>query len=268
MSRIPKIIHYCWFGGNPLPPLALRCIESWKKYCPDYELREWNENNFDVNYNAYAKEAYEAGKWAFVSDVARLWAVYSAGGIYFDTDVEIIKPIDDLLAHGMFIGFENGEYINTGQGFGAEKCFYAVQKMLDAYGSMSFVRADGTFDTTPCPVYDTEAMRREGFIINNAKQTLGDITVYPSEYFCPKDGKTGIVTITENTRAIHHFDGSWLTAEQKQEHEIVTMYRRKYGKTLGEAIYVIVAVCTFRRAALKNITGKIKCRISGADGTK
>ena len=103
---IPKIIHYCWFGGNPLPELAIKCIESWKKYLPDYEIKEWNESNFDINCCAYVREAYEAKKWAFVSDYARFWILYQHGGLYFDTDVELIKSIDDLIVKGAFMGCE------------------------------------------------------------------------------------------------------------------------------------------------------------------
>jgi len=261
MSRTPRIIHYCWFGGNPLPALALKCIKSWRKHCPDCEIIEWNEDNFNVNYNNYTKEAHSAGKWAFVSDVARLWAVYSMGGVYFDTDVELLQPIDDLLCGGMFIGFESDEHINTGQGFGAEKGFWLIKALLDAYNGISFINPDGTLNTTPCTVHNTNAMRREGFVINNSMQVINGAAVYPSEYFCPKDIKTGVLSMTVNTRAIHHFDGSWLSAEQRREHEIVTGYRRKYGKPLGEALYIMGALCTLRRTALWNIIGKLKCRI-------
>ena len=258
---IPKIIHYCWFGGNPLPPLAVKCLESWKKYCPDYEIKQWNENNFDINFNTYTKEAYEEKKWAFVSDVARLYAVYSDGGVYFDTDVEMIKPIDCFLSNSMFLGFESLNHVNTGLGFGAKKNFYLVERLLAAYEGQSFIDHNGTNNTTPCPVYNSAAIRQEGFLLNNTMQTKNNVTLYPIEYFCPKDGKTGNVTITENTYAIHHFDGSWLTDEQKQEYILITEYRNKYGRILGEIIYTVIAICTFRKSGISNIVEKTKSRV-------
>jgi hypothetical protein len=273
MNKIPKIIHYCWFGGKALPPLALKCIESWKKYCPDYEIIEWNESNFDLDYNIYVKEAYKEEKWAFVSDVARLYAVYVHGGIYLDTDVEIIKPIDNFLDSSMFIGFEkdsillelmnnnmnvytenddifskyrnsilaspkNDTQINTGLGFGAEKKFHIVKKMLELYNNISFKNHNGSCNILPCTVYNTMIMQQEGFIMNDVQQTINNVTVYPKDYFCPKDYNTRIINITENTHTIHHFEGSWLTAGQK-EHAIIAEYKNKYGKKLG-VIYMLL----------------------------
>jgi mannosyltransferase OCH1-like enzyme len=233
-------------------------MESWKKYCPDYEIIEWNESNFDLDYNIYVKEAYKEEKWAFVSDIARLYAVYVHGGIYLDTDVEIIKPIDNFLNNSMFIGFESDKRINTGLGFGAEKNFHIVKKMLDVYAHISFINPDGTCNTAPCPVYNTLTMEKEGFMINNTMQTINNTTVYPTDYFCPKNCKTGLINITENTHTIHHFDGSWLTAEQRQEYSIITEYRKKYGITLGEIIYSIAAICTFRKVGINNIIEKLR----------
>jgi len=261
MNKIPKVIHYCWFGGNPLPSLAVRCIQSWKKYCPDYEIKEWNESNFDINLYTYTKEAYEAKKWAFVSDVARLYAVYAEGGVYLDVDVEVLKSLNELLIDSMFIGFENHEYINTGLGFGAEKKFYLVEKMLDVYDDMLFIKSDGKFNLTPCPVHNTEVMKQEGFLINNTKQKINNAMVYPTEYFCPKDGKTGIVSLSDNTYSIHHYDGSWLSDEQKEEYLIVTEYRKKYGRKLGEVLYAVVAILTFRTNGINNIIEKMLYKV-------
>lgn len=261
MSKIPNIIHYCWFGKSPLPPLALKCIESWKKYCPGYEIKEWNESNFDIDYNAYSKEAYNAKKWAFVSDIARFYAVYATGGVYLDTDVELIKPIDELLNNSMFAGFESFNEINTGIGFGAEKNFYIVKKMLDIYDNISFINKNGTFNTLPCPVYNSPVMKREGFKINNTLQTINNVTVYPTEYFCPKDRKTEIINITENTYMIHHYDGSWVTAEDKQEYKRITEYRKEYGKKLGTILYAVTAIFAFRKNSINYAVEKIKHRI-------
>ena len=225
---IPRTIHYCWFGGNPLPPLATKCMESWKKYCEDFEIKEWNENNFDIDINRYSRDAAAAKQWAFVSDVVRLYVMYNYGGIYFDTDVEALKPIDRFLDAGMFIGFESENEVNTGQGFGAEKNFYFLKKMIDAYNEMSFVNADGTLNTKPCPQYTSEIMQAEGLLLNNTRQTIGNIEVYPTEYFCPKEWRSGEIEITENTYTIHHFLASWWSDEKRKEHET----EMKFYKTI------------------------------------
>jgi hypothetical protein len=256
MSIIPKIIHYCWFGGNPLPPLALKCIESWKKYCPDYEIKEWNENNFNVNYNMYTKEAHQTKKWAFVSDVARLYAIHTDGGVYLDTDVELIKPIDSFLDNSMFIGFENDTLINTGIGFGAVQRFHIIKKMLDIYDNVSFINFDGSFNIEPCPAYNTPIIEQEGFAVNNTKQTINNVTVYPTEYFCPKNCVTRRLHITEKTHAIHHFDGSWLT-DERQEYVVIAEYQKKCGRKLGNFLYAIMAFCTFRKNGIKILFKKL-----------
>jgi mannosyltransferase OCH1-like enzyme len=253
---IPKVIHYCWFGGNPLPPLAVKCIESWKKHCPDYEIKEWNESNFDVNFNEYSKEAYKAKKWAFVSDVARLHVIYTEGGIYLDTDVEIIKPLDCFLNSTMFIGFENNEFIATGLGFGAEENFHIVKKMLDIYNDISFLNPNGTFDTTPCPEYNTEIMRQEGFIINNTKQTIKNVTVYSTEYFCPKDYKTNKLKITPNTHTIHHYDASWWEKEHLRDKEKRLRYMRLFGVKFGNRLHNLNYV--YKTEGIRGILNKIK----------
>lgn len=222
---IPKIIHYCWFGNSPLPQLALKCIESWKKHCPDYKIKEWNESNFNINFNAYTKEAYKAGKWAFVSDVARLYAVYTEGGIYLDIDVELIKSLNFFLDNSMFIGFESDELLATGLGFGAEKEFYIIKEMLDIYDDISFINSDGEINNTPCSVYNTEFMKKEGFIINNTKQTINGITVFPTEYLCPKNWKNDEMIITLNTYAIHHFLGSWFGDKEIKHLELVKKFQ-------------------------------------------
>ena len=149
-QRIPKVIHYCWFGRNEKPNLFYKCFESWKKYCPDYEIIEWNEDNFDINMIPYVKEAYEAKKWAFVADYARLWIVYHYGGIYLDTDVELLRPLDNLLASEAFFGSEDEKSIATGLGFGARKGNNVVKCMLLDYSDQHFKNKDGTYDLTTC----------------------------------------------------------------------------------------------------------------------
>lgn len=155
---IPKIIHYCWFGHNEKPEIIKKCIESWKKFCPDYEIRECNESNFNINIYPYVKEAYDAKKWAFVSDVARLWLVYTYGGIYMDTDVELLNNIDDLLEYKLFMSFESERGINTGLGFGAEKNNQLVKQILEDYKDKQFKLDDGKLNLTACPNYNTQVI--------------------------------------------------------------------------------------------------------------
>ena len=226
---IPKIIHYCWFGGNPLPELAKKCIESWKKYCPDYEIKRWDENNFDVNCCDYVREAYEAKKWAFVSDVVRLYALVNYGGIYMDTDVEVLKPLDELLHYEAVSGFESDTDIPTGLMSCIKEQELFVEFLHD-YDDKHFIRSDGTYDTTTNVKRITDICLKYGFVPNNTFQTVKGFTLFPKDYFCPKDYKTRVTTITQNTYTIHHFDGSWLSDEEK----LATKYRAKLYKFLPE----------------------------------
>jgi len=210
LRMIPKTIHYCWFGGKPLPALASKCIASWRKYCPDYEIIRWDERNFDIHQNLYMKQAYEAKKWAFVSDYARLKIIYDHGGVYFDTDVEVLKPIDDLLEHNCFIGTEKPGTIATGLGFGAVKGHWAIKAMLNEYENEEFIK-NGIEDLTPCPVRNTRPFLALGFKAEDRVETINDCTIYSVEYFCPKDYVTRRLKVTHNTYTIHHFDGSWLS---------------------------------------------------------
>lgn len=175
---IPKIIHYCWFGGQPKPEMVLKCIESWKKYCPDWEIIEWNESNFDVSSHPYMKEAYERKMWAFVSDVARLLLVYNYGGIYLDTDVELHESLNELLIERAFFAFESDVYINTGVGFGCEKGHKSVETMLHYYDKRNFIK-NGKINTKPCPVGNTEALKDTyaEFVSNGEGQKFADIRI-------------------------------------------------------------------------------------------
>lgn len=233
---IPKVIHYCWFGRGELPKLAKKCIKSWKKYCPDYEIICHTEDNFDVGENKYAKEAYEAGKWAFVSDYARLKIIYEQGGIYLDTDVELIKPLDDLL-NGGFMGFDDNGIIATGLGFAAEKENPLVAAFLKDYDDISFYNPDGSFDLTPCPDRNTKAAQRLGMDLENKAQEFMGIRFLPEDYLCPMKYDTGKKIITKNTYSIHHFSASWTTAKAKRTTFLkrvlgVKLYKKLYGKFL------------------------------------
>ena len=226
---IPKVIHYCWFGRGEKPELAKKCIASWEKYCPDYEIIEWNEDNFDINCCDYVREAYEAGKWAFVSDYARLWIIYNYGGIYLDTDVEIIKRLDSLLSHRAYFARESAEHIATGLGFGAESRHPAVKALMDEYKTIHFLR-DGILDTTPCPIRNTAALKKLGLKDFDKHQILSNDThVYPSRYFSPINAATGIERRSYVTMTVHHFASSWMTEEERKLFE-----QRQRNKRLQE----------------------------------
>lgn len=221
---IPKIIHYCWFGGNPLPPLAIKCIESWKQYCPDYEIKEWNESNFDLNMFPYVQEAYDNRKFAFVTDVVRLYALYTEGGIYMDTDVEVLKPLDNYLHHVAFSGFEDEKNVPTGI-MASEKEGKWAKENLDYYNGRHFIKPDGSFDMTTNVGTITNYMLSKGLVPNNTYQDFPNlITLYPKDYFCPKSYKDGKIYLTSNTVTIHHFAGSWFTDEKKLFHQVLKKY--------------------------------------------
>lgn len=240
---IPKIIHFCWFGGNPLPPLALECIASWRKYLPEYEIWQWGETSpipsqggglvadrymtFDVNSIPYTAEAYKQKKYAFVSDYCRFVAIYQYGGIYFDTDVEVIKPMDNIVANGNFMGFEvdpdgentPGKYaprycfdVALGLGFGMEKNHQFMKRMVDYYQTLKFELppADITWYKT-IVAYTTEVLCSMGLKNIGGIQMVEDITIYPREYFAPINVITGRLRITNNTHTIHRYMGSWNT---------------------------------------------------------
>lgn len=224
---IPKIIHYCWFGRGPLPKLAQKCIDSWRKYLPDYEIREWNEDNFDVNIIPYTAEAYQLKKYAFVSDYARFWILFHYGGIYFDTDVEVIKPIDDIIKRGPFMGFEtdptNGFAacrVAPGLGLGANMGNGMIKKFLDWYDSKHFEMKDLTKDQITVVTIATSVLKENGLKAEKGIQKVEDIWIYPREYFCPINVTTNHLTITKNTRTIHHYAGSWINESPSLKNSI------------------------------------------------
>ena len=207
---IPKIIHYCWFGGKEKPEDVLKMIASWKKHCPDYEIKEWNETNFDIHLNRYTEEAYQQKKWAFVSDVARLWALVYEGGIYMDTDVEIIRPLDNLLANKAFIGFEGTQWIGTNL-MGTEPHNAFLQAFLEDYNHRNFTNPDGTLNqTTNVEEITSRFLTQHNLERNGKQQQVGDFTVYPTDYFSPYDYINGKVRTTNNTYSIHWFSQSWI----------------------------------------------------------
>lgn len=215
---IPKTIHYCWFGHNPKSKLAKKCLRSWKRNCPDYTIIEWNEDNFDISAcPLYVRQAYEAKKWAFVSDYARLKIVYEHGGIYLDTDVEVVKSFDPLLENEAYFCLEYGKHVATGLGFGAARGAKVLEKLMAVYEDIPFFTADGGVDATPCPVRETAVFQQCGLKQDNSMQRIMDSMILPTEYLCPYDGRTGVLTATENTFSIHWYDGSWIPQQEREK---------------------------------------------------
>ncbi len=214
-QRIPKIIHYCWFGGNPLSELAQKCITSWQKFCPDYEIQRWDETNFPILDWDYAQEAYNAKKWAFVSDVARLWALVKFGGIYMDTDVEVIRPLDGLLFYDAVSGFETTEDVPTGL-IACKKNHPFLQELLFEYENKHFYTINGGLDLTTNVKRITNTCVKYGLKRNNTLQTINGLTLLPKDYLCPKDYMSGKVDITIHTLTIHHFSASWVDGDLKK----------------------------------------------------
>jgi hypothetical protein len=223
---IPKVIHYCWFGRKEKPKLAKKCIGSWRKYCPDYEIIEWNESNFDVYQNAYTTYLYDNQKYAFLSDYARLKIIYENGGIYFDTDVEVIRSFNDLIDNESFFGFETEEYINTGLGFGAAEGNAAIKKMLEEYDPF----LDGKHGYKGCPILNTEALAEIGLVRNGQPQKHEDYVVYPADWFNPYDDPTGKLNKTENTHSIHWYAKSWMSGNARFRSIITKPLHRLFGK--------------------------------------
>lgn len=275
---ITKTIHYCWFGKGEMPEKSKECIASWKKYCPDYEIKEWNESNFDLNCCDYVKEAYQTKKWAFVSDYARFEILYKYGGLYFDTDVEVIKPFDEIIGNGSFMGLQPGKRtgkgmefeVNPGLGLGAEAGLPILKEILDYYHSMHFLTENGGQNLVTIVDHTTEILKKHGMKNTNEIQDVEGIRIYPSDYFCPLDFNTGELTITPNTHSIHHFVASWFSTLDwmilKIERKFCNGSRAKFvfGKTIMLPLRVIRKVKNvgFKRAAeiglnkLKNQTTK------------
>ena len=217
-QKIPKIIHYCWIGGKPIPEHNRKIMESWKKFCPDYEIKEWNESNYDFTKNRYMREAFENKQWAFAPDYARLDIIYEYGGIYLDTDVELVRPLDDLLNLKGFMGLENEKSAGgkkscaPGLGFGAIPRLPIIKELRDCYENLRFINEDGTLNKIAGPTYQTNYLLKKGLVLNNSLQEIDGLTIFPAEYFAPKEYFSGKITLTKNTYSIHHFDASWVNS--------------------------------------------------------
>ncbi len=217
---IPKTIHYIWFGGKPLSPLVQTCIASWKRNCPGYEIVKWDESNFDVHANPYCAQAYQAKKWAFASDYARLWVLAHEGGIYMDTDVEVLASFDCFLDDTACLGFEAADRVMTGV-MASETGHPFFTELLASYSAREFDKPGGRHDLTTNVSMVTRALESAGLRLDGSKQRVADTTVYPAEYFSPKDWLTGKLVLTDNTHAVHHYDGSWAGAGTRMKHAVM-----------------------------------------------
>lgn len=274
-KQIPKVIHYCWFGGNPLPESAKRCIASWRKYLPDYEIIEWNESNFEFDCCDYVKEAYSEKMWAFVSDYARFKVLYEWGGVYFDTDVELIKPINDILEQGSFMGSEaspvsqNGieeRLINPGLGLAVVPGLDICKEILAHYNNIHFINAQGIQDITTVVTRMTNIMVVHGYDTRKkGKQYIEEVCIYPPEYFCPLNYYTGRLAITEKTRSIHHYSETWHSPMEKRIGELQRRFAQngKSNSFIAKTVtYCLIVVNSIKKYGViktcKIILDKIK----------
>lgn len=212
---IPKVLHYCWFGKNDMPKQFQKNIESWKRLCPDYEIIRWDESNYDYKKSKYMAQAYESKKWGFVPDYARLDIINTYGGIYLDTDIELVKPLDDFLQFQLYCGFENAWFVNFGLGFGGTAENSVLQEMMDLYDETDFIKSDYTLNLIASPVYQTKILARHGLIRNGCSQKLKSFTVFSTEYFSPINAY-GIGNVTANTYSIHQYAATWFGEKQRK----------------------------------------------------
>lgn len=237
---IPKTIHYCWFGGKAIPKKYEKYVESWSRFMPEYDIKRWDESNFDINCIPFSSEAYSVGKYAYVSDYARLRILYEEGGVYFDTDVEVVKPIDDILDKGPFMAFEKntnaqaGEIHNVaiGLGFAVEPKNKIIREILDFYESHHYIYPDGHMEQITIVKIVTDILKSHGLSRCDIPTTIEGITIYPWDYFCPVEFLSSKLEITENTRTIHHYSASWMTWTDKLK-MIKGYYANKVRKLFG-----------------------------------
>lgn len=263
---IPKTIHYCWFGRGEKPDLVNQCIASWKKYCGEYAIKEWNEDNFDVNISDYTRQAYDSKKWAFVSDYVRLYALVNEGGIYMDTDVEVLRTLDEFLRHKAFSGFESEEYAPTGI-MACVGGYPLFRELLNDYEGRRFIKDDGALDLTTNVIWISNTLLKYGLKQNNEQQDIRGFVIYPKDYFCPKSHLTGEMQLSPNTATIHHFSGSWKSKSETIYNRLTKKYsgsgkmRRLLGKTLSFPFLVAFKVKNNgTQYYLKKFRNRGKCR--------
>ena len=229
---IPKVIHFCWFGRGEKPDIVKECMSSWKELLPDYEIKEWNEDNFDVNRYVYSKEAYAAKKYAFVADVARFHVLYNYGGIYMDTDVKLLKRPDAFLKHRMFAGYERSGLVNPGLVIGCEKGHEIARAMISFYSKHHFLLKNGRPDMTTVCTIMTKCLEKKGYIAGGKVCDESRICIYPTEYFDPLDFETGKMNMTENTHSVHYYSMSWKSKSDMFMYKVGLGIKRIVGKKL------------------------------------
>jgi mannosyltransferase OCH1-like enzyme len=270
---IQKTIHYCWFGKNPMPDSDASYVAGWKRLLPDYKFMLWNESKFDVNSTVFTRQVAETKKFGFIVDYIRAWAVYNHGGIYLDTDVELLKPPDDLLNNNCFGGFENDQFsgfrknifINPGLIFAGEKGSVLAKELMDFYSKYRFIKEDGSYNLTPSGVILTDILLKYGLKPNGYYQILngGIFTVFPVDYFCPMDYYTGKLTITNNTYSIHHYNASWHSKNQKKYRHIRKIILKTFGGKAGLLIiYPIHLIFCLKETGIISAARKIFKKIS------
>ena len=254
----PKIIHYCWFGHNPLPELALKCIDSWKKFLPDYEIKEWNEDNYNVHKIPYISEAYDAKKYAFVSDYARFDILYQYGGIYFDTDVEVIKDLSPIIEQGAFAGVDCAGRLAAGLGIASPAAMPIYKEIIASYENSTFVRSNGSYNLTTVVDRVSDIFKKNGFSKTENIQKIADVIIYPAEYFCPIDPKTGILNVTSNTYTIHHYAATWTIPLRKKYMNLRNKIASKIGIKLAKfVLFPLQCICIIREVGFKSFLSKL-----------
>lgn len=268
-DTIPQIIHYCWFGKNPKPKMAIKCIESWKKFFPGYEIKEWNEENFDLNCCNYVKEAYQAKKWAFVSDYARFKILYENGGLYFDTDVEVIKSFEPILKQGPFMGSEKNIEIvtdsnepgigaNAGLGIGAYPGMAIYKEILTYYEAQHFIRKDGSMNLETIVTRVTNILRKYGYKGNGEIENVKGINIYPPKFFCPIDYMSGVMSLTDETFSIHHYGESWHTRAERIVNSIDRYFIRRNKRDSLQRKIVVLPFWLYHKIETRGIKGTVQ----------
>ena len=238
---IPKVIHYIWLGRGEFPPIVDKCVESWKKFCPDYEIKLWTEDNLDINLCPYVRQAYDAKKFAFASDVFRYYILEKEGGIYLDVDVELLKPIDELLKHQCFMGVEDKWTVAPGLIIGAEPHNPDIKNMLEDYYNENFINEKGEVNLLTICKRSTNYYKKLGLKCDGSIESVSTTTIYPKEYFNPTDLNTQKVKITDKTYSIHHYNASWYTPKLKFKRRVKTVLNKLsfglFGKILEKIKY-------------------------------
>ena len=249
---IPKILHYCWFGGGELPALESSCVETWHKVMSGYEIRRWDETNFDIRRCDFACEAYDQGMYAFVSDYARYVILHEQGGVFLDTDVKALRPYDSLLGNRAFCGYmQNNKYVNPGLILGSERGFPFFDEVIERYESLNFNQSDNRVNPLTSPRLLTGLLTEEhGLRCDGAYQDLDcGLTIYPAEYFDPLDSHSGAMNVTDNTFSVHLYSGTWLSPAKKYRIEKRKQLEPKVGPNLSWFISSGLSVLKYGRKA-------------------